>query len=240
MKIKIEISDPWKFLMVAALVDSEEFLQDISKIRQLLGISKLYHWEMSEDPLQNKQNKSSERVLKLETNGDKNALHIIMSLNSENLIPVRNKFNKSQAYENVFRFAILTGEVRDEHFSWIPTVITPPNNPGYLEHLLISPEALITVNPSTRTKDVQKAFQEYKKAVLPTYRIPKSISYLKRIRRWFWMHRNKSLGGDGMSYLEIALAEGKSKDEAEEYKILIAKSVLRYSNRIKSMVGYGQ
>ena len=219
-----KIKDNWKFCEVAFLVDRDDFLIDLSRVRRELGVSelipydKLGEWEEKELAQTSKEIKTR----KVKSNYPWET-YLVPSTKSEGIVgELQKKYHKAQNFWLVIQSAILTGTVTEDEFSTSAycKVIYPED----YEH------SAKVISPDTKLKEIEELFktnlpvviEEYKKFVLKTSRItPDTISNIKRDREWYWQKKN------GLSYSMI-----EKKADPKVNKDVVIKAIKQYKARL--------
>ena len=70
------------------------------------------------------------------------------------------KYKKSPDYTYVIFFSILCGEIFDEDFNLLPTLVKPY---GTQACLLMPYEGAIIINPETKLQNIAKLFKDFKR-----------------------------------------------------------------------------
>jgi len=119
--ITIEITDNWRYCLVAWLMDREDFLKDLQEARQLLGVDRrLIDYKVTKDwlkaELKNEQQITPiKKVLDSLSGGSR---FIFPKTESEKLTTkLLEKCHKSPLYFEVVRHAIVSGVVTDKEFT---------------------------------------------------------------------------------------------------------------------------
>lgn len=195
--ITIEIKDNWVFGEVAFLVDRDNFLKDVGKVRKELGIAKLMTLSEMINWLRKERKELDEGLL------SRRQSYAIAN-------ELRKKHRRSPTFFHPIMSAIFCGVVTEDDFPSIPfcRLIYPKMLPIDVYTLSggFEPRIAIIISPETKLDEVIQVFrtevpkvvEKYKKDVLKSKRPPlDTISNIRRDRGWYWLKKK------GLSYEDI-------------------------------------
>lgn len=236
---EIKVADNARYGRVAFLVDRDDFIADIKKLRQKWGIyelipyGELYKWQDDKFKVSEKQKiwygkswKEFQQKWKvslgdpvpIEATGDWKKVH--RSLPFWDLYfdveEVLKKFNKTSDYHWVIRRVLICGEVHDEDFGVVN--LDTKLSVNVFTGLSAEQAAFIKITPETTLNEVKSVFSNYRRGLISK----DTVSNVKRDRNWYWLH----LGG--LSYKEVVdreLVKGTNRDA-------VIKAVLQYKRRL--------
>lgn len=196
MPIKIKINDERRFTDVAFLVDRDDFLEDLYKLRKEKGLNKEKpygsekHWALDsiwgvtrdqlfkhndavapfEDILQNPnemQDLSHEEKIDLIKKYKKAQRILPGNAFEQDVQAIRDKYHKPPNFDRIIAHAVLYGEIRDEDY------VTAEIDIDYPEVDIVDydrePQPIIKIFPNVSVKDIQELFQNQLGEILRKY-----------------------------------------------------------------------
>ena len=249
-RIEIDIDDNWKYTQLALLVDRDDFLRDLYKIRQELNLTRLippdrlFEYEIAEM-------KRHDFVKRKYTEVKTITSYRTECLRSESLVfDLIRKYRRDDAYFRAIYTAVITGRTTEN------TVLTNTAScalifPEYYYYQVglgyKDPQIAILLSPESSRKDViaaykegfQKVLEEYKHRMRMQYRNPilvDTVSNIKRDREWYWQNKN------GKGYMQLAKRNIKDhmnisdsikfKDKVQMETEVIRKAIVQYKKNL--------
>lgn len=211
--INIEVTNDFKYEIVAVLVDREDFLEDISKIRKDQPVSS---YETVRKIIQSRLNDVNYAADYFDQG------HIVAS--------IMKKYKKDYNFHEIIWFAIFAGIVTDQelsNFSYLH-IINPKSFAKLIELTdvdKILPMTAIVVHPEATETDILQTFREYKDMIKKqgAY-VPDTISNIKRDRKWYWLNK------EGLGYETIS-QRAKSESIVVSWSAVRA-AIKQYKNRL--------
>lgn len=194
--IKIKINDERRFTDVAFLVDRDDFLEDLNKLRKEKGLNKEKpygsekHWALDsiwgvtreqlfkhndavapfEDVLQN-TNETAELThkqrKKLMSKYRKAQRILPGNAFVQDIQAIRNKYHRPPNFDRIIAHAVLYGEIRDEDY------VTAEIEIDYPEVDIVDydrePQPQIKIYPNASIKDIQEIFQNQLGEIMRKY-----------------------------------------------------------------------
>lgn len=216
---RINIESDKRFGEVAFLVDRDDFIADVKKIRKKLGINKLLSRQEAEK-LWNKQHPVPAGSKTIYPFWKNSAIEKELEIDKD-VKKLLKKYKKSWDFYNVIKYSISCGCVEDIDYADRPRIQGEfliyggeENKPCYYalplprdkielfknintDIKLDETEAAIIVNPETKIEDLAACFRLLKKDVeknYPCWKTPDTISNIKRDRDWYWLKKKTGLG----------------------------------------------
>jgi len=246
--VSIEVTDNWRFCLIAWLVDREDFLKDLRDARLVLGIGKkLIDYKATKEwfktELEKEQQKTPIKKVFDPLSGE--SRFIFPKTESERLtIKLLEKYHKSPLYFEAIKYVVVSGVVTDREFTRTAfcQVLPPDYQMIDTEHGITNlvdqnqPVMAIVISPETQLKEVVKVFREevpylrieYEAGYLKAKHLtPDQIGNVRRDRRWYWMHEQ------GKSYKVIFNEEGKQTlDDVDG----VIKAIKRYQKKLTTEI----
>jgi hypothetical protein len=215
--INIKIKELRRFTEIAYLIDSPLFIKEAIKIRKKYKITKpiesenIQQWALANLP--KKQ---------------------IPAFFGE-VTDLRMSFGYDSNYQTVFEKAVLGGIIEDTdykntllvNFSKLPSFLTSQRTQSF--GILLTPQTdkIDVVATFKRYQKIQKELNSSEETYSSTdKRIDKRME-IERDRDWYWQRKKK------MSYLEIAIKDGQSKDNFYKYyKYTIREAIRSYKRKL--------
>lgn len=237
--IEIDVEDNWRYTQLALLVDRDDFLRDLYKIRQTLHLAKpissdkLFEYEVNEMKRRDFVKRRSAEVKVI-------APYRSDCLRSESLVfDLVRKYKRSDSYFHAIYAAVITGKIQTEN---LPTNTASCELifPEYYYHQVKlgnkDPQIAILLSPESSRNDVieayregfQKVLEEYRHRMRAQYRNPlfvDTISNIKRDREWYWLNKQ------GMSYGQIANLTNKQRRVISTDGVI--KAIKQYKKNLK-------
>jgi len=221
--IKIEIDNPRRLCDIAYLMDRDDFLQEVVRLRKKWQIEKLI---------------TPKKELDWESFLVKNRQ---IDEFWQDIDSLRNRFKLTSNYNKALIFAIVCGVVNEDtyHTSFWASI---DNDMDVGAPTMF----VIYFTADTTEKELLKTFNEYKTQIKTLRKIkpldrffqsvgntqPDTISNIKRDREWYWKKKQ------GKTCLEIA-KEDKQKGsiDPEDYVETIKKAIRQYRKRLSFSKG---
>ncbi len=239
----IRIKDNRKFMLIAFLVDRDDFISDVLSIRKKWDIKVIDREELEKKLLTNEQKERIGNIKNSEAREEQEYWDrwFIQDYGQKYLegeiIDLQKKYFKSNAYFYAIKSVIITGEVRDMDFNLIEPRIWAGNRQKYWGSVNYSfPQIAMILDPETDIHLINKAFRRFIKSQIPSgmdygWLIPDTISYIERDRNWYWQNR------DGKSP-KVICDELELKRKGYSQKT-IEKAILKYKRNItKSLTNF--
>lgn len=210
MKIKpiiISEGERWKYGLIAVLVDREDFLTDVERIRKRFKIRKLLPYSLF----------NSERKRKVKTiYSPENTLELFGEL--PNIAEyLCTEYKVSRSFKRVIYLAIMSGEVSPTDLDVKPRFLDV-REMIYREVIPIEPyEAAIIVTPQTSIKEIKELIEQL-------HELTETVNArgdIKTIRDWYWMHKSGMTYKDIKQSYNIAIEEDSIKKAINRYNRLL-------------------
>lgn len=228
--VDIKIEDKFKFGLVAFLVDRDDFLKDLERIRNHFHLKGLIPYEKVLDHLKEMGQKAVEPEQKTDSldyiQEDKTVTTIITSQEFVGVLRLlEKKYKKNSSYDMVLARVILSGVVKDSELR--ETAYMQYLDENVLKNFTIDGHSQISivVSRDTRVEEVERIFntdvQKFFKETLPK---PDTFPNITRNRDWYWKKKI-------MSWEKLLEYAKKSKD----YVVLrsLRNAVTRYELELK-------
>lgn len=218
-KINLDnVKNNWIYAYIASILDRDEILEDIERIRTDFELSPLISYDSLRpiDKPYSADNQPIDLIHYFKGRGNK-AISLFLSFIPEKYIYFKNKYSLSDALSKVIKYAIFCGEVRDEDLDstarWISAKEIEYINYKD-EYFILRPfEAAIVINPETTKEGLLKLFHQYRGKVKKA-----DHNRIRDIRKWYWLHKT------GLGFNEIwikaneVISEESIKREVRRYK----------------------
>jgi len=242
-KIEIDVDDNWRYTQLALLVDRDDFLRDLYKIRHALHLTKpispdkLFEYEVDEMKRRDfvKRRRAEVKII---------APYRSDCLRSESLVfDLVRKYKRSDSYFHAIYAAVITGRIQTKNL--------PSNTascelifPEYYYHQVElgnkDPQIAILLSPESSRKDVVEAYKEGFQKVLEEYRhrlrahyrdslFVDTVTNIIRDREWYWLKKQ------GMSYGQIANLTNKQRRVISTDGVI--KAIKQYEKNLKIPIG---
>lgn len=200
-----EITNNKHYAEVAYLVDNDSFLDEVDRVRKLIGIDSPLKYQEAGEWLQGNTNRVSfSKMTKKEKEKYKKRLRL--SIETEN---IKERFKKRFNYSQLIKYAILAGKVTDNECTTTTFCVSYPFSKEFndAELYVEQPMVAIFVNPETKFKEVKKLMDtRVKKLFDKTKRIYTSTkrerTNIERDRDWYW--ENHPSNPNRLGYGKIA------------------------------------
>lgn len=225
MKIDLEeITDNALYARVAFLVDNNDFLDEVARIRKDLGVDKLISYNKVSDWEKTSGKTSS---LSKMSQKDKSTFNKSLRLGWE-VDSLLRKFNRGYFFEKIIKYAILTGKVT--HKECMPSAFCEvyPFSKEFedAEFYYNEPMVAIFVNPETKIKEVEKMFkkdaQDLFKKSKRRHKKSNNVSTIKETRKMYWQIKS------GDTYEVVSERESISIES-------LTKRMMRYRKKLASL-----
>jgi hypothetical protein len=213
---ELEVKDNQKFMLIARLVDRDDFIADILAIRALLKLE-----ITNRNIFDKKQGKSLLFEEKIELS------KILCYVNK-----VIEKYNRSINYQRVILQAICTGVIKDEDLKQSSPLMVLGNDilrRAIANNLPQETCLYICIEPETNrnslTKEVNTYLRKQKKENSNlNFILHDTTPNIKNIREWYWLWKK------GMSNIDIAEKNHLTKEGDPER---IKKAIFDYKENLK-------
>lgn len=239
MSIKIDlegIKDNRNYAIVAYLVDNDHFLEEVVRVRKLIGIGSPLGYVDATKWL----NRKLKGISKKDDHGNDMGISVT-SMNkadkehfrnrtklSINVGTIKERFEKGLNFTQIIVYAILAGKVTDNECTLSSFCASYPFSQKFddAEFYTEQPMVAIFVNPETKLKEVKtlmdtkvkELFDKKKRIDTSTKRERTNI---KRDRKWYW--ENHSSNPNRLGYIKIAkknkgISSSTVRDAIDQYK----------------------
>ncbi len=252
MKMKIEpvaitITDNWRYCLVAWLIDRDDFLTDLQRVRKKLGINeKLVDYKIAKEWFDTEFEKEKKKtpIKKIPDPLIGKDRYVFPKTESEKLTTkLLEKYHKSPLYFETVRHAIVTGVVTNKELARTAFCQVLPLDYQMIdmEHGITNlvehdqPVMAIVISPETKLEEIVGVFQkevphlriEYVASRLKGTIMPPDINIINNVqrdRKWYWLKKQ------GMSYGKIL---NQAKEEGEHLtRDAVIKAIKRYKARV--------
>lgn len=216
------ITNNLKYAQVAMLVDKDEFIIKIKKIRKSLGLSKLLDYDKVDEWLCKTGKESS--LSKMDKK-DKEIFNQRFYLGNS-IANIKEGFHKNIYFTDVIKYSILAGKVTDKEYTWTTFCEEFPFSDEFKDAEFEAewPMVAIFVNPETKLDEINVLLKTqvneiFKKIYGDKHDLKKSEN-IRRDREWYWL--NHSSNDNRMGYIKIAeknnISSSGVREAIKQYK----------------------
>lgn len=209
-KIKLDITDDLVFELIARLVDNDDFVVEIKRLRERLDLN-LMPYEEAKDWLKS----------------NKGAIRSKMGLQ---LSSIKQKFVIGDNLDSALRISLLANCITDAEITPVFCAIYPFSEDEEPE--FDTPVVAIFVNAETKKEDVLHLMENDVKALLKEIHdnkiLPNKANWsTRKVREWYWLHKD-------MTYNQVYNKLIKDLgDSAPEYET-VKQAVYRYRKKLST------